>query len=89
MIQAYKQKYGKLPDDIALSEINKLASESGNIRYGLNFATIFLKDAIQFGSLFKPFKSYTTGQTLFKGWGGTEDGLILDEAGQLVRKEPI
>jgi len=86
LIQFYKEKNGVLPDAIAMAEINKLASEAGNIRYGLNFATIFLTDAIQFGSLFKPFKSYTTGQTLLQGLGGTGDRLILDEAGQLVRR---
>ena len=86
LIQSYKEKNGILPDAVAMAEINKLASEAGNIRYGLNFATIFLTDAIQFGSLFKPFKSYTTGQTLLQGLGGSGERLVLNEAGQLVRR---
>ena len=87
LIKQHIAKFGETPNALELEEIEKLATESANIRYGLNFATIFLSDAIQFSSLFKPLAGYTVGNTLLEGIGGNAERLALNEAGQLARRE--
>lgn len=55
LIKAYQNDKGYSPVGKELEDIEKYASASGNVRFGINLALLGVSDAINFDAILKPF----------------------------------
>jgi len=58
LIQSYYEKNGYNPTGKDLEDIDKIATASGNVRYGVNMALLMASNAIQFEHILKPWNSF-------------------------------
>lgn len=90
LINEYVSKNGALPTAEEYGKIKKITDEAANIRFGLNIATIFASDAIQFGSFFTPMKAFTSGlmgETFVKSGIKFGKKEFLSDTGELVARK--
>lgn len=73
----YIKEHGYAPIGKDLDEIDKYATSSANIRFGVNLAILGMSDAIQFDNFLKPFSAAKNGwrSTMQKALEGGEEGI--------------
>lgn len=81
LINSYKEQNGYNPVGEDLAEIEKTATASGNVRYGINMALLAASDAIQFDAMFKPFNSLKN--SISKGL----EAKVAEQEGKIGLKE--
>jgi hypothetical protein len=63
----FRKRNGRLPTQEEERTMKQIVTDSGNVRYGFNLATIWASNMVQFGNLFSRSSKMTTG-LLDKSW---------------------
>ncbi len=79
----YRDKTGYNPTGDDLAEIENTATQSGNVRYGINMGLLTLSNAIQFDNFLKPFSSvkHEIGELTAKGINNVDKVAFKDIEG--------